>query len=66
MVYNIKYIQICLYICTNQMHKYCTLTKQQCEMLLYTLNLGFFILGFVIHPVAYEVGFTLLGLPIVK
>ena len=35
-------------------------------MLLYTLNLGYFILGFAIYPVAYWVGFTLLGLPIVK
>ena len=35
-------------------------------MLLYTLNLGSFILGFAIYPVAYGVGFTLLGLPIVK
>ena len=61
-VYNIKYIQIYLHICTNQMHKY----SIQCEMLLYTLNLGFFILGFAIYPVAYGVGFTLLGLPIVK
>ena len=48
------------------MHKYCILSIQQCEMLLYTLNLGSFILGFAIYPVAYEVGFTLLGLPIVK
>ena len=32
----------------------------------YTLNLGSFILGFAIYPVAYGVGFTLLGLPIVK
>ena len=35
-------------------------------MLLYTLNLGSFILVFAIYPVAYGVGFTLLGLPIVK
>ena len=35
------------------------------EMLLYALNLGFFILGFAIYPVAYGVGFTLQGLPIV-
>ena len=37
-------------------------------MLLYTLNLGSFnfILGFAIYPVAYGVGFTLQGLPIVK
>ena len=48
------------------MHKYCILSIQQCEMLLYTLNLGSFILGFAIYPVAYWVGFTLLGLPIVK
>ena len=48
------------------MHKYCILSIQQCEMLLYTLNLGSFILGFAIYPVAYGVGFTLLGLPIVK
>ena len=68
MIYNIKYIQIYLHICTNQMHTYCILSIQQCEMLLYlyTLNLGFFILGFAIYPVAYGVGFTLLGLPIVK
>ena len=38
---------------------------QQSEMLLYALNLGFFILGFAIYPVAYGVGFTLQGLPIV-
>ena len=48
------------------MHKYCILSIQQREMLLYTLNLGSFILGFAIYPVAYGVGFTLLGLPIVK
>ena len=66
MVYNIKYIPIYLHICTNQMHIYCILSIQQCEMLLYTLNLGSFILGFAIYPVAYGVGFTLLGLPIVK
>ena len=48
------------------MHKYCILSIQQCEMLLYTLNLAFFIRGFAIYPVAYGVGFTLLGLPIVK
>ena len=47
-VYNIKYIQIYLQICT-------------CEMLLYTLNLGFFILGFAIYPVAYGVGFHCTG-----
>ena len=35
-------------------------------MLLYTLNLVSFILVFAIYPVAYGVGFTLLGLPIVK
>ena len=34
-------------------------------MLLYALNLGFFILGFAIYPVAYGVGFTLQALPIV-
>ena len=44
------------------MHKYCILSVQQCEMLLYTLNLGSFILDFAIYPVAYGVGFTLLGL----
>ena len=38
---------------------------QQSEMLLYALNLGFFILGFAIYTVAYGVGFTLQGLPIV-
>ena len=48
------------------MHKYCILSIQQCEMLLCTLNLGSFVLGFAIYPVAYWVGFTLLGLPIVK
>ena len=37
----------------------------QSEMLLYALNLGFFILGFAIYPVAYGIGFTLEGLPIV-
>ena len=52
------------------MHKYCILSIQQCEMLLYNIKLfffkDFFILGFAIYPVAYGVGFTLLGLPIVK
>ena len=48
------------------MHKYCILNIQQCEMLLYTLNLGSFIPSFAIYPVAYWVGFFLLGLPIVK
>ena len=48
------------------MHKYSILSIQQCETLLYTLNLGSFLLGFAIYPVAYGVGFTLLGLPIVK
>ena len=43
------------------MHKYCILSIQQCEMLLYTLNLGFFILGFAIYPVAYGVGFYCTG-----
>ena len=38
---------------------------QQSEMLLYALNLGFFILGFAIYTVAYGVCFTLQGLPIV-
>ena len=38
---------------------------QQSEMLLYSLNLEFFILGFAIYTVAYGVGFTLKGLPIV-
>ena len=52
-------------ICTNEMHKCCILSMQQSEMLLYALNLGFFILGFAIYPVAYGVGFTLQGLPIV-
>ena len=66
MVYNIKYIPVYFHICTNQMHKYCILSIQQCEMLLYTLNLGSFILVFAIYAVAYGVGFTLLGLPIVK
>ena len=37
-------------------------SMQQSEMLLYALNLGFFILGFAIYPVAYGVGFTLQGL----
>ena len=37
----------------------------QSEMLLYALNLGFFSLGFAIYPVAYGIGFTLEGLPIV-
>ena len=38
---------------------------QQSEMLLCALNLVFFILGFAIYLVAYGVGFTLQGLPIV-
>ena len=54
-----------LHICTNERHKCCILSMQQSEMLLYALNLGFFILGFAIYPVAYGVGFTLQGLPIV-
>ena len=33
------------------MHKYCILSIQQCGMLLYTLNLGYFTLGFAIYPV---------------
>ena len=65
-VYNIIYIPIYLHICTNQMHTYYILSIQQCKMLLYTLNLGSFILSFAIYPVAYGVGFTLLGLLIVK
>ena len=48
------------------MHKYCILSIQQCEMLLYTLNLGSFILGFAIYPVAYGVGFTLLDFKLQK
>ena len=36
----------------------------QSEMLLYALNLGLFIQGFTIYPVAYGVGFTLQGLRI--
>ena len=32
-------------------------------MLLYTLNLAFLSCFFAIYPVAYGVGFTLLGLP---
>ena len=48
------------------MHKYSIINIQQCEMLLYTLNLGYFILSFAIYPVAYGVGLILLGLPIVK
>ena len=50
------------------MHKYSILSIQQCEMLLYTLNLGSFILGFAIYPVAYVRGrFYFTGpIPIVK
>ena len=54
-----------LHICTNERHKCCILSMQQSEMLLYALNLVFFILGFAIYPVVYGVGFTLQGLPIV-
>ena len=54
-----------LHICTNERHKCGILSMQPSEMLLYALNLGFFILGFAIYPVAYGVGFTLQGLPIV-
>ena len=54
-----------LHICTNERHKCCILSMQQSEMLLYALNLGFFILRFAIYPVVYGVGFTLHGLPIV-
>ena len=31
-----------LHSCTNEMHKCCILSRQQSEMLLYALNLGFF------------------------
>ena len=50
-----------LHICTNERHKCCILSMQQSEMLLYAL------LSWVlqIYPVAYGVGFTLQGLPIV-
>ena len=51
-----------LHICTNERHKCCVLSMQQSEMLLYALNLGFFILGFAIYPVAYGVGFTFTGI----
>ena len=47
-----------LHICANERHKCCILSMQQSEMLLYhlyALNLGFFILGFAIYPVAYGV-----------
>ena len=56
-----------LHICTNERHKCCILllSMQQSEMLLYALNLEFFVLGFAIYPVASWVGFTLHGLPIV-
>ena len=54
-----------LHICTNERHKCCILSMQPSEMLLYALNLGFFILGIAIYPVAYGVGFTLQGIPIV-
>ena len=54
-----------LHICTNERHKCCILSMQQSEMLLYALNLVFFILGFAIYPVVYGVDFTLQGLPIV-
>ena len=42
-----------LHICTNERHNCCKLSMQQSEMLLYALNLGFFILGFAIYTVAY-------------
>ena len=42
------------------------LSVQQCQILLYTLKFRIFILVFAIYQVAYGVGFTLLGLPIVK
>ena len=48
------------------MHKYCILSIQQCEMLLYTLNLESFILGFCNLPSSLRGSFTSLGLPIVK
>ena len=54
-----------LHICTNERHTCCILSMQQSEMLLYALNLGCVILGFAIYQVAYGVGFTLQGLPIV-
>ena len=54
-----------LHMCTNERHKSCILSMQPSEMLLYALNLGSFILGFAIYPVAYGVVFTLQGLPIV-
>ena len=43
-----------LHICTNERHKCCILSIQQSEMLLYALNLGFFIMGFAIWVVHGE------------
>ena len=55
-----------LHICTNERHKCCILSMQPSEMLLYALNLGFFIPGFAIYPVAYYICLLYLqGLPIV-
>ena len=68
-VYNIKYIQIYLHICINQMHKYCILSIQQCEMLFIYSKFKIFYPGFCNLPSslrAHGVSFTLLGLPIVK
>ena len=53
------------HICTNERNKCCILSMQPSEMLLYALNLGFFIPGFAIYPVAYGVDFTFQRLPIV-
>ena len=48
------------------MHNIAYQVYNSVNAIIYTLNLGSFILGFAIYPVAYGVGFTLLGLPIVK
>ena len=43
------------------MHKYCILSIQQCETLLYIDKFRIFILGFAIYPVAYGLSFRLEG-----
>ena len=53
-----------LHICTNERHKFCILSMQQSEMLLYALNLGFFILGFAIYTEAQGVCLTVARSPV--
>ena len=55
-----------LHICTNVRYKCCISIMKPSEMLLYICSkFRNFYPGFCIYPVAYGVGFTLQGLPIV-